>query len=258
MWAWDWRGFPDSGDDGLARGSAVGLVPQFQPNRRWILTAAAAVPTAALFGCAPKSAPSEPQPITTFFNDAERRFVDAATARLIPDGEDGLGARGAAVAFFIDRQMAGPFGQAATWYMQPPFAKGTDTQGYQLALTPAQLYRAAIPGVDAYCRGRFGGKAFAELAHDEQDRVLHALEGGEIELAAAPAKEFFKMLWQNTQEGFLADPMYGGNRNFVGWRLIGFPGPRYNYAVEISQFGKPYALPTVGLLGRDGSLIRAG
>jgi len=58
------------------------------------------------------------------------------------------------------------------------------------------------------------------------------------------------MLWQNTQEGYLADPMYGGNRDFAGWKLIGFPGPRYNYVAEIGQFGKPYTLPTVGLKGR--------
>jgi gluconate 2-dehydrogenase gamma chain len=66
-----------------------------------------------------------------------------------------------------------------------------------------------------------------------------------------PAKEFFKILWSNTQEGFLADPEYGGNRGFAGWKLIGFPGPRYNYVAEIEQYGKRYEEPTVGLLGRD-------
>ena len=65
------------------------------------------------------------------------------------------------------------------------------------------------------------------------------------------AKAFFDMLWQNTKEGFFADPMYLGNRNFVGWKLIGFPGPRYNYVDEIEHYGERYALPTVGLLGRD-------
>ena len=65
------------------------------------------------------------------------------------------------------------------------------------------------------------------------------------------------MLWQNTQESYFADPMYGGNRNFAGWKLIGFPGPRYNYVDDISQFGKPYKQPTVGLSGRSGA-IRKG
>ncbi|MEO6967132.1 MAG: gluconate 2-dehydrogenase subunit 3 family protein [Rhodanobacteraceae bacterium] len=92
--------------------------------------------------------------------------------------------------------------------------------------------------------------AFEALSVDQQDAVLHGLEKGGIDLHDAPAKDFFTMLLQNTQEGFLADPMYGGNRDFAGWKLIGFPGPRYNYVAEIEQYGKPYTMPTVGLKGR--------
>ena len=93
--------------------------------------------------------------------------------------------------------------------------------------------------------------------------MLHRLESGDLRLpgleaAATSAKDFFALLWQNTQEGFLADPMYGGNRNFVGWRLVGFPGPRYNYVNEITAYGKRYTLPPVGLLGRDGLLVKGG
>jgi gluconate 2-dehydrogenase gamma chain len=66
------------------------------------------------------------------------------------------------------------------------------------------------------------------------------------------------MLWNNTVEGFLSDPMYGGNRNFAGWKLVGFPGPRYNYVSEIEQYGKPYTLPTVGILGLNGALLKKG
>ena len=82
--------------------------------------------------------------IPLFFTDAEREFIEEATARLIPDGEDGLGARSAAVGYFIDRQLAGPYGHAVTWYMQGPWKDGTKQQGYQLEQTPAELYRAAI------------------------------------------------------------------------------------------------------------------
>ncbi len=63
------------------------------------------------------------------------------------------------------------------------------------------------------------------------------------------------MLLQNTVEGFLADPMYGGNRDFIGWKLIGFPGPRYDYTDEIEQYNKRYTLPPVGILGRDGKRL---
>ncbi|MGA8900940.1 gluconate 2-dehydrogenase subunit 3 family protein, partial [Bradyrhizobium sp.] len=184
--------------------------------------------------------------------------IDAAVSRLIPADELGPGAKEAGVTFFIDQQIAGSFGRAETWYMQGPWKKGTPEQGYQLKLTPAQLYRAGIQSIDDYCRRTFNNKTFAELGASDQDKILHGLEKGEIELADAPAKEFFAMLWQNTNEGFFADPIYGGNRDFAGWKLIGFPGPRYNYVNEIEQYGKPYTLPTVGLMGRNGTPVRKG
>jgi gluconate 2-dehydrogenase gamma chain len=203
-----------------------------------------------------------PRPVVSsafsYFTTQEIAFIDAAVNRLIPADELGPGAKEAGVTFFIDQQLAGSFGRAETWYMQGPWKEGTPEQGYQLKLTPAQLYRVAIQGIDDYCRRTLNKKTFTELGAADQDKILHGLEKGEIELPDAPAKEFFAMLWQNTNEGFFADPMYGGNREFAGWKLVGFPGPRYNYANEIEQYGKPYTLPTVGLMGRTGSVVRKG
>ncbi|MHB8743172.1 MAG: gluconate 2-dehydrogenase subunit 3 family protein [Sulfuricaulis sp.] len=201
--------------------------------------------------------PSASTPGTfSYFTPPEITFLDAALSRLIPADDLGPGAQEAGVTFFIDQQMAGAFGRGETWYMQGPWKDGTDEQGYQLKLTPAQLYRVGIQDIGDYCRRIFNNKSFAELGIVDQDKVLHGLENGEIELNGAPAKEFFSMLWQNTGEGFFADPIYGGNRDFAGWKLVGFPGPRYNYADEIEQYGKPYTLPTVGLIGRDGTPSR--
>lgn len=187
----------------------------------------------------------------SYLTSDEAGFLDAAVSRLIPADDLGPGAKEAGVTFFIDQQMAGPFGRGESWYMEGPWKKGTEQQGYQLRLTPARLYRAAIKDTDDYCQRTFK-KRFAELSAADQDKVLHGLEKGDIDLANAPAKDFFKMLLQNTNEGFFADPIYGGNRNFAGWKLVGFPGPRYNYVSEIEQYGKPYAQPTVGLAGRRG------
>jgi len=194
----------------------------------------------------------------SYLTQAEITFLDAALSRLIPADVLGPGAKEAGVTFFIDQQMTGAFGRAETWYMQGPWKDGTTEQGYQLKLTPAQLYRVGIKSTDDYCRQTFNKKSFAELGATDQDKVLHGLEDGEIELIGAPAKEFFSMLWQNTGEGFFADPIYGGNRDFAGWKLVGFPGPRYNYVNEIEQYGKRYMLPTVGLMGRNGTLARKG
>ncbi|HWC44973.1 MAG TPA: gluconate 2-dehydrogenase subunit 3 family protein, partial [Casimicrobiaceae bacterium] len=187
-----------------------------------------------------------------YLTPVEYTFVQAAVSRLIPDDELGPGAKEAGVATFIDRQLSGPYGRAETWYMQGPWKEGTKEQGYQLKLTPAQLYRTAIADIDDWC-SKHGERPFAEQDTNAQDKFLHGLEQGDVKLARAPAKDFFDMLLQNTVEGFLADPMYGGNRNFIGWKLIGFPGPRYNYVAEIEQYGKRYDMPTVGLLGRDGT-----
>ena len=95
------------------------------------------------------------------------------------------------------------------------------------------------------------GKAFAELAASEQDEVLKALESGQAQLkGGVSAKSFFELLLQNTIEGFFADPIYGGNRDMAGWRLIGFPSARYDYRDFVSRHGEPYPLPPVALKGR--------
>jgi gluconate 2-dehydrogenase gamma chain len=227
-------------------------------TRRSVIKAALMLPMLSLVGCRSTETAGAAKPLAwKFFNAGEQRWIEAATARLIPDEEDGLGAGGARVARFIDRQLAGPYGRAQRWYMQGPWGNGTDEQGYQLKLTPAELYRTAIGNVDAWCR-RHHAKAFVELSAERQDDVLHGLEQGDVQLADVPAKAFFTMLLGNTVEGFLADPMYGGNYQFAGWKLVGFPGPRYNYVAEIEQYGKPYTQATVGILGRDGTLLREG
>jgi gluconate 2-dehydrogenase gamma chain len=236
-------------------------------SRRNMLRATAAAGSAAVVSWfAPREAHAAhdsllPPPVTddryVFFTPDEVAFVDAAVSRLIPADELGPGAKEAHVTFFIDQQMDGAFGRGESWYMQGPFKEGEKEQGYQLKLVPSQLYRVAIKAADDYCRGKFG-KPFAELADADRDTVLHGLEGGDIHLDNAPAKEFFALLWQNTQEGFFADPIYGGNRAFAGWKLVGFPGPRYNYVSEIEQFGKAYDMPVVGLAGRSGTAEQRG
>lgn len=226
------------------------------PARRQFLTLALIAPAAlALGSCSSGTRATTGAPV--YFSKAEQSFIDAATRRLIPADALGGGADEAGITRFIDLQLAGAYGRAERWYMRGPWPTGTDQQGFQLKYTPAQIYREAIAGVDAHCRQQYG-KPFAQLAPAQQDEVLHALEDGKIELAKVPAKTFFALLWQNTQEGFLADPAYGGNRDFTGWKLIGFPGPRYNYVDEIEHFGQPYKQPFVSLVGRNPSAHEPG
>jgi gluconate 2-dehydrogenase gamma chain len=185
-----------------------------------------------------------------FLTPDEAAFVEAAVARIIPTDELGPGAREAGCAFFIDSQLAGEYGRAQSWYMQGPWAEGSETQGYQLRLTPAQLYRAAIKAIDEHCRRSFDGKRFADLPADGQDKVLSGLERGEIKLDDDDADTFFELLLTNTVEGFFSDPVHGGNRDMVGWKLIGFPGARYDYRAFVGRHGERFPLPPVSLMGR--------
>jgi len=187
-----------------------------------------------------------------FFTPAEAAFIEAAVARLIPSDDLGPGAIEAHVPFFIDRQLAGKYGRGQTWYMQGPWADGSDTQGYQSRLGPADYYRAAIKAIEAHAQKALGGKSFAQLTPQQQDDLLRQLEDGKIELDGVSAKEFFTLLWQNTQEGFFSDPIYGGNRDMVGWKMIGFPGARYDYREFVAHNGKRIELSPVGLKGRPG------
>jgi gluconate 2-dehydrogenase gamma chain len=236
-------------------------------SRRALLTAATTLPVAtaaaAVLGGADvpwkegltngpptESQASPPSTGWQWFTDAEAAFVNAAVARLIPADELGPGAVEAGVPTFIDRQLAGPYGSGQRWYMQGPWSTGLPTQGYQTRLTPAGIYRTAIRAIDATVVRESRGGSFAKLAAADQDAFLHRLEKGEVTLDGIDAKTFFAQLLQNTLEGFWSDPIYGGNRDLAGWKLIGFPGARYDQSTFVSQHGAAYPLPPVGIKGR--------
>jgi gluconate 2-dehydrogenase gamma chain len=186
-----------------------------------------------------------------YFTADEAAFVEAAVDRLIPSDQRGPGGKDAGCAVYIDRQLAGPYGRAEGLYMRPPFMPGAATQGYQAPEAPAARYRAALKAIADHVRTAFAGKAFGDLVSADQDKLLAGLETGSIALGDVNAAEFFALLLQNTQEGFFADPIYGGNRDMAGWRLIGFPGARYDYRDWVERHNEPYPLPPVGIMGRS-------
>lgn len=185
-----------------------------------------------------------------YFTPAEGAAVEALVDRIIPPDPETPGGKDAGCAVFIDRQLAGPFGSAAGLYMRPPFQAGAPTQGLQSPNTPAVAYRRALAALDDHCRAAYVGKTFAQLPDAEKDRVIGGLEKGEVQLAGATATPFFDLLLQNTREGFFADPIYGGNRDMAGWRMIGFPGTRYDYRDWVERHNERYPLPPVSLAGR--------
>jgi gluconate 2-dehydrogenase gamma chain len=183
-----------------------------------------------------------------YLTQPEIRFLDAAVERLIPADDLGPGAKDSGVTYFIDQQLVSVWGSHGRNYRAGPWPEGTSQQGFQSRLTPREIYRAAIREVNVHCLKQYR-KAFEFLAPPEQDEVLNGLQSGAIELASVSSKLFFGLLLRNTMEGFFADPMYGGNRDKAGWKLIGFPGvPASNYNDLIDEHNVPYRVEPVSIL----------
>jgi gluconate 2-dehydrogenase gamma chain len=171
----------------------------------------------------------------TFLTAPEASFIEAAADRLIPADDLTPGGTDCGVATFIDRQLAGAWGSGDRMYMQGPWDKGVPTQGYQSPMTPAEFFRAGIAATNAYCRKTLQ-KEFDRLAADQQVKVLQDMEQGRAALDGVPAQEFFNLLLATTMQGFFADPVYGGNRDKVAWKMIGFPGVIAIYSEHIKTY----------------------
>jgi gluconate 2-dehydrogenase gamma chain len=185
-----------------------------------------------------------------FFTGAEGRAIEAIADRIIPPDPQTPGGKDAGCAVFIDRQMAGPYGRQDGLYTSPPFLNGTKQQGSQSEAGPAQKCREGLAALDRYCRSKYAGKAFAELEDGDKDKILSGLESERVKLEGADGKAFFEQMITDVQQGFFADPIYGGNRDMVAWRMIGYPGARYNYLDWVQRHNERFPLPPVSIAGR--------
>jgi len=222
----------------------IALVPTF--------SAVAYLPFSAFWTSTAQANSSKQAYTPKYFTREEWVFLQAACGRLIPADENGSGAVELGVPEFIDREMEGPFGHAATWYMQGPFTPAQPELGYQSPLTPREVYRAGIAAVDKHCKRIFGNKSFSELSVTQQDSVLTDLEKGTLDFENVSGKSFFGFLLQNTKEGYLADPIHGGNKNMGSWKMIGFPGARADFLDWVDKYGVRYPLSSVDIAGRKG------
>jgi gluconate 2-dehydrogenase gamma chain len=182
-----------------------------------------------------------------YFTPHEAATVEAFVDRLIPPDPETPGAKDTGCAVYIDRQLAGPHGRFEGRYMSGPFRKGTKQQGPQSPITPAQRYRASLAALDKACRDKFGGRIFTELSAEQKDEAIRGLEDGSLKLEGTESKEFFELILKDTQKGFLADPIYGGNKDMASWKMIGFPGTHYDYRDWIDRHNQRVTLPTVSI-----------
>jgi len=158
------------------------------------------------------------------FTTQQGRTVDAIAERMIPSDALGPGAHDAGVVFYIDRALAGPYAHLK------------------------DVYRAGLAGVDAYSQATHRA-TFLNLDAERQDAVLRAMDQAKATGFTAPsAKGFFEMLWQHVREGMFCDPSQGGNRNFIGWKLLRHPGVQWEHPVTAQWEG----------YGKDAQIRAAG
>jgi gluconate 2-dehydrogenase gamma chain len=216
----------------------------------------AASPTTAEM---PPDMPMEgPQRPAAFFNIHEAATVDALVSRILPGSADDPGAHEAGVVFYIDRSLGGAnLGYTLKTYTQGPFPVVTEEPvtveaassrdiydyisvgaehigryGYQSVLSPQEIYRRGIEFVDAYCQEQFE-EDFVDLTPEQQDEILTAMdEDAATGFEGPSARAFFTQLRNDTIEGMFSDPMHGGNRDLVGWKLIGYPGAQRFYTPD--------------------------
>ena len=212
------------------------------------LSGGAGMPWRPFAGDPPRAV--EPGP-WVFFTSAEGAMIEAMVDRLIPPDRETPGGKECGCAVFIDRQLANAYGRAQGLYMSPPFLPATPEQGQQAASTPAQLYRRMLAALDAHCRNAYANRTFAQLPDGEKDKVITGMENGSLRLQGTSATPFFETLLQDTRYGFFADPIYGGNRDMAAWKMIGFPGARYDYRDWVERHNERYPHPPISIAGRN-------
>ena len=183
-----------------------------------------------------------------FLNAEEAAFIEALVDHMVP--ADALTPKGTDIGLniFIDRALAGGWGKGDRLYMQGPWKQGVPSQGYQLPMTPADLYRSGIAAANVVCVKSYG-KSFDKLSEAQREEFLLNLQAGKVTFDnGPPARVFFTTVYQSVMEGMFSDPMYGGNRNKAGWKLIGFPGVIAVHHQNVEKFrDKQFTADPVGI-----------
>jgi gluconate 2-dehydrogenase gamma chain len=147
-------------------------------------------------------------------NAAEADVLEAMVARIVPTDSNGPGAAEARAAHYIDRALTGPLASSKAAYV------------------------SGLAALDAYAQSSRGAP-FTKLNAGDQDAVLTDLEKNVAKDFGPNSSAFFNMVRNHTMQGMFGDPYYGGNANFIGWDLIGYPGIRMVVSAEDQSISKP-------------------
>lgn len=210
-------------------------------SRRQLLTGGAAaaggLAIAGVVGAQADMDNKEPAPARLrALTKEQATLVGAMADRIWPKDGDSPSASELGVVAYLDGQLSGAWGAGERFYRQGPFREPESSgHGYQLKLTPREVYREVLPKIEEHVSSNYSGKTFAALDAKDQDAVLTDLQGGKVDLGLATSPNgftsasFFAMFLQNVTEGLFADPAYGGNRDRQGWKHIDYPGDPMAY-----------------------------
>jgi len=175
------------------------------------------------------------------FSPDEAAFVEAMVNIMCPADEFTPNGVDCGLANFIDRQLAGDFGRGARRYMRGPWQQGKPQLGYQLPLTPEQYFKAGVEAANSECNRRHG-KTFDRLAAGEAHAYLSDLASGKVTDPRIPIGSWFnELMYPLFVQACFADPIYGGNRDKVFWKMVGYPGlPATNMVNMLQYRGKPF------------------
>lgn len=193
-------------------------------TRRAVIASAALVPVAALTVAVQPAAAQTTS--SSALSDAQLKILVAIVDRIIPHDELSPSASECGVTEYINRSL-GDYLAAE----KPAFIEGLEM-------------------TDAFAR-RTEDKAFVDLSAEKQDAILTSMDNGRAE-GFANAKAFFARARRLTLEGMFGDPYYGGNKNFAGWDLVRYPGPRLATSADDQRMGveiKPYHHSAYGAAG---------
>ena len=183
--------------------------------------------------------PAEPGYLS--FGPEEAAFVEAIVDVTCPADEFTPRGVDCGLAVFIDRQLAGAFGRGERLYLRGPWRPGIPQDGYQLPLTPEQYFKTGLAAADEACRAQ-QGRSFADLDTAVADLFLLALAKGKIAHSRVVLADWFNdLVYPLFLQACYADPIYGGNRDMVFWKMIGYPGlPAVNGLNMIKFRGQPF------------------
>jgi gluconate 2-dehydrogenase gamma chain len=167
-----------------------------------------------------------------FRRNSEFNAISAAMEQIYPADEHGPGAIELRAPYFLDKQLAGPWGTNANDYRRGPFMPG------ESPLTNADMFLFAAKKLNSVASENYDAADFNALSDEQQVEVLTQIEAGELDMAPLVGPQFFSLLRTVTLQGCFCDPMYGGNKNMEGWKMKEFPGAQPGYAqyVETEEF----------------------